>query len=237
MGFSNNFDQYDEAIATDLEAVKVIGAALEGTNKPFVNTSGTLGVAGLGRPATEADLTPEGTPRGASEDFVIALAAKGVRSSVVRLSPCVHDAERHGLASGLAQIAALQRMSAYIGEGTNRWPAVHRRDAAHLFCLALESAPAGTRLHAVAEEGIALKAIAETIGQNLKVPVQSLSLEAAQAHFGFFSQPASIDNPSSAAETRKLLGWNPSHPTLLQDLDSFYRIQRDTEEVSPHDHD
>lgn len=225
MGFSNDFSRYDEAVAMDLLAVQAIGAALEGTGKPFVNTAGTLGVSGLGRMATEADRGPEGMPRVASEEAVIALAGKGVRSSVVRLSPCVHDAQRQGLASILAQIAAQKGISAYIGEGINVWPAVHRRDAAHLFCLALQSAPAGTRLNAVAEEGIPMKDIAGAIGRSLNIPVKSLSQEEAQAHFGWFAMSASFDNPTSSAATRKLLNWTPTHATLLEDLDAFFKAQ------------
>lgn len=223
MGFSNDFSQYDAAVEMDLAAVQAIGSALEGTGKPFVNTAGTLGVSGLGRMATEADHGPEGMPRVASEEAVIALAEKGVRSSVVRLAPCVHDIQRHGLASMLAQIAAEKGVSAYIGEGVNVWPAVHRRDAVHLFCLAVQSAPAGTRLNAVAEEGIPMKGIAGVIGRNLNIPVKSLSAEEAQAHFGWFAMSAAFDNPTSSEVTKKLLNWTPTHGTLLEDIDSFFQ--------------
>lgn len=225
MGFSSDFSRYDEAVAMDLAAVQAMGSALAGTEKPFVNTAGTLGVSGLGRTATEKDRGPEGMPRVASEEEVIGMAAKGVRSSVVRLSPCVHDVERHGLASMLQQIAAEKGVSAYLGAGDNVWPAVHRRDAAHLFCLALQSAPAGTRLNAVAEEGIPMKDIAEAIGRNLHMPVQSMAGQEAEEHFGWFAMSASLDNPTSSAETRKLLNWSPVHTTLLQDIDAFYRRQ------------
>lgn len=222
MGFSGDFSRYDEAVAMDLAAVKAIGSVLEGTGKPFVNTAGTLGVSGLGRTATEADRGPEGMPRVASEEAVIAMAAKGVRSCVVRLAPCVHDAKRQGLASILAQIAADKGVSCYIGDGKNVWPAVHRRDAAHLFCLAAESAPAGTRLNAVAEEGVMMKDIAGVIGRNLNIPVKSISAEEAQEHFGWFAMSAAFDNPTSGIATRKLLGWTPENAALLQDIDAFY---------------
>lgn len=225
MGFSSDFSRYDEAVATDLAAVNAIGSVLRGTGKPFVNTAGTLGVSGLGRPATEADRGPEGMPRVASEDAVIAMAEAGVRSSVVRLPPCVHDVQRHGLASMLEQIAAEKGVSAYIGEGGNVWPAVHRRDAAHLFCLALASAPAGARLNAVAEEGIPMKDIAEAIGRNLNIPVRSVSSEEAEAHFGWFAMSAAFDNPTSSAATRRLLNWTPVHTTLLEDIDALYKGQ------------
>lgn len=225
LGFSNNFSQYNEAVAMDEAAVEAIGSVLEGTGKPFVNTAGTLGVAGLGRTATEEDHGPEGMPRVASEEIAIGLAARGVRSSVVRLAPCVHDVDRHGLASMLEQIAAEKGVSAYIGHGDNVWPAVHRRDAAHLFCLALEAAPAGTRLNAAAEEGVPMKEIAEAIGRGLGVPAKGLSHEEAEAHFGFFAMSAVLDNPTSSAGTRQLLGWAPAHGTLLQDIDAFYKTR------------
>lgn len=226
LGFSSDFSRYNEAVAMDVAAVKAIGSALEGTGKPFVNTGGTLGVSGLGRVATEEDAAPVGMPRGESEEVVIAMAENEVRSSVVRLAPCVHDVDRHGLASMLGQIAAEKSVSAYIGTGSNVWPAVHRRDAAHLFCLALEAAPAGTRLNAVAEEGLPMKDIAEAIGRNLNIPVQSLSSEEAQEHFGFFAQSAVFDNPTSSDVTRKLLNWTPTYPTLFKDIDSFYANQK-----------
>jgi nucleoside-diphosphate-sugar epimerase len=221
LGFSNDFDHYADAVATDLEAVKAIGSALIGSGKPFVSTSGTLGCSGLGRTATEEDAAPLGIPRVAAEEEVLSLAEKGVRSSVVRLAPCVHDLERHGFASILAALAVQKGVSAYIGDGSNRWPAVHRRDAAHLFRLAFESAPAGSRLHAAAEEGIPLKTIAETIGRNLKLPVKSVPPSEAQEHFGWNINIVSLDNPTSSAFTRKLLDWTTNNPSLIQDLDSL----------------
>lgn len=223
MGFSNDFSRYNEAVDMDLAAVRAIGSVLEDTGKPFVNTAGTLGISGLGRIATEEDRGPEGMPRMASEEEVIAMASKGVRSSVVRLAPCVHDEERHGLASILGQIAAEKGVSSYIGEGSNVWPAVHRCDAAHLFCLALESAPAGTRLNAVDEEGILMKDIAAAIGRNLNIPVKSIRGEEAQELLGWFAMSAALDNPTSSAATRKLLDWTPTHTTLIQDIDTFYK--------------
>lgn len=223
LGFSSDFGQYNEAVAMDEAAVTAIGSVLEGTDKPFVNTAGTLGVSGLGRTATEADHGPEGMPRVASEAIAIGLGAKGVRSSVVRLAPCVHDVARHGLASMLEQIAREKGVSAYIGAGDNRWPAVHRRDAAHLFCLALEKAPAGTRLNAVAEEGIPMREIAEAIGLALGVPARSLPQAEAEAHFGWFAMSAALDNPTSGAATRQLLGWAPTQGGLLEDIAALYK--------------
>jgi nucleoside-diphosphate-sugar epimerase len=222
MGFSNDFGNYIEAIEKDLDAVKAIGAALVGTDKPFVNTGGTLGVSGLGRIATEEDKGPVEMPRAASEEECIGLGAKGVRSSVVRLAPCVHDVDRQGFASVLAQIAAQKGISAYVGNGSNVWPAVHRRDAAHLFCLALENAAARLRLNAVAEEAIPIKEIAETIGRNMNIPVKSISRGEAQEHFGFFAQIISLDNPTSGARTRTLMNWTPTHAKLLEDINLFF---------------
>ena len=223
LAFLDDFDRYNEAVEMDLAAVQAIGAVLEGTDKPFVNTAGTLSVSGLGRTATEVDASPAGMPRSESERYVIGLSEKGVRSSVVRLAPCVHDVERHGLAFILEQIAAEKSISAYVQAGNNMWPAVHRSDAAHLFCLALESAPAGARLNAVAEEGIPMKEIAEAIGRNLNIPVKSFDIEAAKEHFGFFVQSLTLDNPTSSAETKRILGWMPTRATLMEDIDSYYK--------------
>lgn len=218
LGFSNDFSHYDEAIAMDLAAVKLLGAALEGTDKPLVGTGGTLMVANRGKTASELDTALDSMPRVASENALIAFAEKGVRSSVVRLAPCVHDTERFGLVSVLMQIAAEKGFSAYVEEGNQMWPAVQRNDAAHLFCLALESAPAGTRLHGVAEEGIILKEIAEALGNKLNIPARSISIEEAEEHFGWFAQSILLDNPCSSIFTRKLLGWNPVGATLLKDI-------------------
>lgn len=202
IGFSNDFSQYDQAVEMDLQAVRAIGSVLENTDKPFISTGGTLGISGLGRQGTEADQPPVAMPRGESENEVIDLANKGVRSAVVRLSPCVHDLDRHSLASILAQIAAEKGTSVYINEGNNVWPAIHRADAAHLFCLALESAPAGTRLNSVAEEGISMKEIAETIAKNLDIPVKSVTSEEAEDYLGWFALSAVADNPMTSIITK-----------------------------------
>ncbi|MBK2003768.1 SDR family oxidoreductase [Listeria ivanovii] len=223
IGFSNDFSQYDQAVEMDLQAVRAIGSVLENTDKPFISTGGTLGISGLGRQGTEADRPPVAMPRGESENEVIDLANKGVRSAVVRLSPCVHDLDRHGLASILAQIAAEKGTSVYINEGNNVWPAIHRADAAHLFCLALESAPAGTRLNGVAEEGISMKEIAETIAKNLDIPVKSVTSEEAEDYLGWFALSAVADNPMTSIITKKLLQWNPTHSPLIQDINAFYQ--------------
>ncbi len=225
LGFLNDFAHYEEAVAMDLAAVKAMGSVLEGTNKPFVNTAGTLSLSGLGRIATEQDHGPAQAPRVASEEAVIALAAKGVRASVVRLAPCVHDVGRYGLVSFLLRFAAKNKVSAYVEEGANVWPAVHRQDAAALFCRALTDAPAGTRLNAVAEEGNSMKKIAQIVGQNLQVPVKCVSAKEAPAYFGFFASSVSLDNPTSSATTQTLLNWKPTQATLFADMNTFYAKQ------------
>jgi nucleoside-diphosphate-sugar epimerase len=150
----------------------------------------------------------------AAENTTIALAGRGVRSSVVRLAPCVHDETRAGLATLLFELARATGVSGYVGDGSNRWPGVHRLDAARLYRLALESAPAGTRLHANDEEGVPLVEIATVIGRVLDVPVRSVEVE----HFGDIAMAVGLDNPTSSARTRALLGWQPTHPGLLADL-------------------
>ena len=221
LAFNNDFDRYDASVAEDLAAVKALGSALVGSGKPLVITSGTLMVASLGRVATEQDEGAIDTPRVAAERAAIELAHRGVRSSVVRLAPCVHDEQRQGIASVLCQIALEKRISAYIGDGLNCWPAVCRDDAAELFCRAVESAPAGTRLHAVGEEAIPLKTVAEAIGRSLNVPVASVSGEEAKAHFGWFAGVLSADNPTSGGFTQKTMGWHPSTRSLVSDIEAF----------------
>ena len=216
LAFSNDFSDYAGAVAEDLAAVDALGGALEGTDKPFVITSGTLALAfapGLG---TEDVALDGAIPRMAAENLAVELAGRGVRSSVVRLAPCVHDETRAGLASRLLELAERTGVSGYVGDGANRWPGVHRLDAAHLYCLALEAAPAGTRLHASDEEGVPLVDIATVIGARLGVPVRSVELD----HFGDVAMAVGLDNPTSSAATRALLGWEPVRPGLLADLAS-----------------
>jgi nucleoside-diphosphate-sugar epimerase len=210
------------ASETDRRAVEAMAGALEGSGKPFVVTSGTAIVAGS-RTATEEDVPRPGVMRAASEEAVQAAAGRGVRASVVRLSPTVHGAGDHGFAHMLIDIARRTGISAYVGDGANRWPAVHRLDAARLFRLALEKAAPGARLHGVAEEGVSMREIAQTIGAGLGVPVRSLTIEEAQAHFDWFARFVAIDNPTSSAITRSSLGWRPREPELLTDMrDSGY---------------
>jgi nucleoside-diphosphate-sugar epimerase len=211
------------AINLDLEAVKAIGEALTGTDKPFVGTGGTmlLGLSGINdRPGTEEDVIEAG-PRVDTENALIALAGAGVRSSQVRLPPVVHsDLDLHGFTPTLIGIARDKGVAAYIGDGSNRWPAGHTRDAARLYRLALEHAPAGTRLHATAEEGVPFREIAEAIGRSLGIPSASVAAEDAAEHFGFLSPFVGVDNPVSSAITRRLLGWDPTHPGLIADIDA-----------------
>lgn len=211
------------AAAADLRAVEAIGVALEGSGKPFVTTSGTLSLAhGVrGRAGTEAGTeADEGDgPRAVSENAVIALARRGVRSSAIRLSPTVHSALDHnGFIPALVAMARRSGFAAYVGDGANRWPAVHTLDAARLYRLALEAAPAGTRLHGVADEGVPFREIAEAIGRGLGLRAVSVPAEEAGKHLGFLAAFAQLDNPTSSARTRELLRWQPTHPGLLADL-------------------
>ena len=194
---------------------------MRGTGKPLVGTSGTLLLAAsgiTGRPGTEEDALPSGY-RIDSENFVIGLADDGVRSSVVRLPPTVHsDLDCHGFVPGLIGFARNAGSSGYLGDGHNRWPAVHTRDAARVYRRALESAPAGTRLHAVAEEGVPFREIAAAIGRGLDVPVVSVPADRAADVFGYLAGFVGIDNPTASTLTRELLDWEPEFPGLLSDL-------------------
>jgi nucleoside-diphosphate-sugar epimerase len=221
LAFDNDFSDYAAAGAADLRAVETIGAALDGSTKPFVITSGTLvlALAAPGRVGTEEDVPDDAWPRVASENATIALAQRGVRSSVVRLSPTVHSSlDHHGFIPRLIATARDNGVSAYVGDGANRWPAVHTLDTAHLYRLALEAAPPGSRLHGVGEEGVPFRDIAGVIGAQLNLPVVGISAEEAYAHFGFLGGFAALDNPTSSARTKKLLGWRPEHPGLIPDL-------------------
>ncbi|MEU7169236.1 SDR family oxidoreductase [Streptomyces morookaense] len=211
---------FDSAVAADLRAIDALGDVLAGTGKPLVTTSGTalFAFAGLQDALTEAAALDAG-PRIDAENAVVALAERGIRSSVVRLAPTVHSSLDHnGFIPAFISIARSKGVSAYVGDGANRWPAVHTLDAARLYRLALESAPAGSRLHAVDDEGIAFRRIAEGIGRGLDLPVVSIPPAEAEAHFGFLSAHAQADNPSSSTLTRDLLGWKPVRPGLLDDL-------------------
>ena len=202
LAFQHNLSDFAAALTTDLRAVETMGTALEGTGKPFVTTAHLNGEA--------------------SDHAVLRLS--GVRSSVVSLSPSVHgEGDKHGFVPRLIVTARTKGISAYIGDGSNRWPAVHRLDAAHLYRLALESAPAGSRLDGVGDEGVPFRDIASVIGRHLNLPVVSISREEANAHFGsFLGAVAAADRPRSSARTQELLGWRPVHPRLLPDLEEHY---------------
>ncbi|WP_293902011.1 SDR family oxidoreductase [Phenylobacterium sp.] len=216
--FIHDFSQFMANIETDRRAVEALACALEGSDKPLVIASGTMMVQHA-RPATERDapLSVE-APRAASEAMVLAAADRGVRGSVVRLPPTVHGAGDHGFVPRLIEAAREHGVSPYVGDGANHWPAVHRLDAARVFRRAVERAAPGTRLHAVGEEGVPMRAIAEAIGAGLGVPVRSLTQDEAPAHFGFLAMFIATDNPTSSALTRSALGWSPEGPDLLTDL-------------------
>lgn len=221
--YIHDFSDMASAAQTDLRAVETIGAVLEGSGKPLVITSGTLMLTYLlppGQLGTEENVAEPGSvlPRIASENAAIALAERGVRSAVVRLPPTVHGEGDQGFVPTLIGIARSKGVSAYPGDGSNHWPSVHRLDAAHLFCLALEKAQAGSVLHAVADQGIPVREIAGAIGRGLNVPVVALPVEEASAHFGFLGQLFSADSPVSSALTQQRLGWYPAQPGLLADL-------------------
>jgi nucleoside-diphosphate-sugar epimerase len=222
--FGHDFSKYIEMGETDLRAVSAMADALGGSGKPLVVTSG-MTASTPGRASTEADPAQTegfGAVRGLPEARALAASQSGVRSMVVRLPPSVHDVQGQGLVSLLIAKARESGVSAYLGEGANRWPAVHRRDAARLFRLGLERGEAGQRLHAVGEEAVTLRTIAETIGQRLGVPVRGLAAEEAFSHFGWLAGPVSNDMPASGAATRQSLDWAPTQPGLLEGLQGAY---------------
>lgn len=207
------------AVATDLAVVHALGDALAGTGKSLVGTSGTLALANLGRPGTEEDRGAPG-PRIDAENAVVGFAERGVRSSVVRVPPITHSTlDRHGFARVLIAIAKQTGVAGYPGDGANRWPAGHTLDVAHLYRLALENAPAGTRWHAAGDEGIPLREIAQSIGDHLGIPTASIPADRLEAHFGFLAMLIGLDNPTSTLATRRILGWEPTHPGLIADFD------------------
>ena len=219
--FNHDFSNFQANCENDRLAIEAMGSVLAGSDRPLVVTSGIGILTPNGRLAVEADRPVGGTnPRVASEAAADAVAARGVRVSVLRLPPSVHGEGDYGFVPTVISMAREKGVSVYKGAGTNRWPAVHRLDAAHLFRLVLEhTAAPGTRFHAVADEGIAFREIAEAIGKGLSVPVVSESAEGTAAHFGWFTHFAGFDCPASSEQTRALLGWQPTQPGLLADLD------------------
>jgi nucleoside-diphosphate-sugar epimerase len=221
LAFIHDFTKFRENCEIDGRAIETLGSTLEGSDRPLIVTSG-LALVAHGRPATESDPPAphsDHLPR-VSEHTAADLEKRGVQAMVVRL-PQVHDTRKQGLVSYSIQIAREKHASAYIGAGANRWAAVHIKDAALLYRLALEKGRAGSRYHAVAEEGVPARDIADAIGRGLKVPVVSLSSEQAPAHFGWLAAFAGLDLQGSSIETRQELGWNPTGPTLLTDLQNM----------------
>jgi nucleoside-diphosphate-sugar epimerase len=226
--FIHDFSDYARAAATDRRAIETLGASLAGSGRPFVVTAGTAGLA-PGRLVTEEDAKDTALAGVArfSEQAALSMASRGVRVSVVRLPPSVHGEGDHGFVPRLIEIAREKGVSAYPGDGSNRWSAVHRLDAAHLFRLALESAPAGSRLHGVADEGVPVREIAGVIGRRLNVPVVSLPVEEVGEHFGWLGHFFSMDIPASSKLTQQRLGWHPVGPALLADLDQDHYFKND----------
>jgi nucleoside-diphosphate-sugar epimerase len=218
--YSGDFLASTEA---DRRAIEALGDGLAGTDRPLVIASGVLGVAD-GRLATERDghqPGPDVSPRHANAELVLSYASRGIRSSIVRLAPTVHGAGDHGFVAAMVGFDREGGVAGFIGDGGNRWPAVHRLDAARLFRLALEGAPAGSTLHGVADEGVPIREIAEVVGRQLDLPVRTVSPE----HFGWLAAFLAMDSPASNALTRDLLGWEPTHPGLLDDLEAGHYFQ------------
>ncbi len=216
--FNHDFTKFAANCETDRHAIEALGSALAGSDRPLIVTSGTALLAPA-RLATERDAPASSIPRVASEEAAASLAASGVRVMVVRLPPSVHGDGDHGFVPLLIGIARQEGVSAYVGEGLNHWPAVHRLDAAHLYRLALEKGSAGATFHGVADEAVPFRDIATVIGRRLNIPTVAKSPEEAAGHFGWFAHFASIDNLASSAQTRELLGWQPKQPGLIPDLD------------------
>jgi nucleoside-diphosphate-sugar epimerase len=217
LAFNHDFSKFLDNCAEDGKAIETLGAVLEGSTRPLLVTSGVALLA-PGRTATETDKPSGDFPR-LSESAMTTLAARGVHASVVRLAPSVHGAGDHGFVPRLIQLARETGVSAYVGDGQNRWPGVHRSDAARLYRLALEHNAIGQHYHAIAEEAVPFKDIATLIGRHLNLPVVSKTPEEAQNHFTWFTLFASMDVPTSSALTQKQLGWTPSGPGLLADIE------------------
>lgn len=216
LAFIHDFTRFEDSVSADARAIETMGAALEGSGKPLVIASGTPALPG--RVATERGEPAPGGPsagRAANAQAALDMAARGVRSSVVGLPRTVHGQGDHGFIARLIGIARDKGISGYVGDGSSRWPAVHVLDAAHLFRLAAEQAPAGSRLHAVGDEGVPVRDIAEVIGRHLSLPTASVPAE----DFGWLGQILAVDQPASSALTRELLGWRPVQPGLIEDLD------------------
>jgi nucleoside-diphosphate-sugar epimerase len=219
------------AAEADRRAIATFGDALAGSERPFVIASGLLGLT-TGRVATELDgheTSSQSGPaqaRHANAELTLSFASRGIRSSIVRLAPTVHGQGDNGFMTIIIDIARDKGTSAYIGDGSNRWPAVHRLDAARLFRLALEHAPAGSTLHAVGDEGVTIRDIAQVIGRHLDMPVTGITPGEASDHFGFLAHLLATDSPASSTRTQELLSWQPTHPSLIDDLDQGHYFDR-----------
>jgi nucleoside-diphosphate-sugar epimerase len=222
--FVHDFPNYGPAAEADRRAIETLGAALAGSDRPLVVTSGTLLTQRQGSLATEEDAPNPNFPR-KSEEVALTLAARGVRASVLRLPPSVHGNGDHGFVPRLISIAREKGVSAFISDGLNHWPAVHRLDAAHLYRLALEKSSVGARYHGVADKGVPTREIAEVIGRHLNVPVVSKSREEAADHFGWIASFFGIDGPASSAQTQERLGWRPVQPGLIADLSAKHYFE------------
>lgn len=225
LAFNHDFSQFQKNCDDDRKAIVAMGEVLLGSNRPFVITSGTAIAANVDtKPSTEDSPIASWNPRGASEAAVRELTTRGVNTSVVRL-PQVHDTRKQGLVPYLLAVARQKGVSAYIGDGSNRWPAAHVTDVARLYRLAFEKAEPGAIYHAVDEEGVSMKAVVEAHGRGLKVPVISIKPEEAETHFGWLARFAGHDMPASSAITRQRLNWTPTGPGLIADLDSMEYAQ------------
>ena len=220
LAFDHNFSNFVANCEKDRRAIEALGAALAGSSRPLVITSGTgMGSAAPGQPATEDVFNTDNPhPRSASETAGAAMSAAGVNVSVVRL-PQVHNKFKQGLITPLIELTRKKGVCAYVGDGSNRWPAAHVLDVARLYRLALEKQEPRSRYHAVAEEGVPVRAIAEAIGRGLKVPIVAISADEAAAHFGWLAMFAGLDLPASSAQTRERLQWRPTGAGLIADLE------------------
>ena len=230
--FIHDFSKWAANCEIDRRAIEAIGSALVGSDRPLIVTSGTAVVVTPGRLATEDDAPNSPHPRVASEEAAALVAARGVRVSVVRLPPTVHGDGDHGFVPAIISIARQKGVSAYVGDGLNRWPAVHRLDAAHLFRLAIEKGTAGAKYHGIGDEGVPVREIAGVIGERLNVPVVAKSPEEAADHFGFLGYFLGVDIPASSALTQKWLGWHPTRPGLIADLDHARYFEPKTSTVA-----
>jgi nucleoside-diphosphate-sugar epimerase len=218
LAFNHDFDDFANVAELDRRAVETLGGALAGSDRPLVVAGGILWLS-PGKTLTEDQPAPPDLPR-FSEKAVLEFTDRGVRAAVVRLPPSVHGEGDHGFVPRLIEVAREKGRSAYVGDGSNRWPAVHRLDAARAFRLAVESAPAGSILQATDDDGVPARAIAETIGKHLDLPVTSVVPEQSYEHFGWIGPLFSVDAPATSVRTRERLGWRPEHAGLLDDLDA-----------------